>query len=110
MCRDQLVELNESYEDIKALNAEIVAVSTDNLSDSQWVIDNVGLEYPILYDPEITTVADYGVFNLLGDELATSSTFLIDTNGVIRWFHAAEDLEDQVPTSTVLEQLRLLES
>ena len=102
------MELTESYEDIKALNAEVLAVSTDNLADSQWVIDNVGLTFPILYDPEVTTIADYGVFNLLGDELAASATFIIDMDGVIRWFHAAEDLEDQVPTSTVLEQLRLL--
>lgn len=101
--------MNQYYEDIKGLNAEVIAISIDDLSDAQWVIDNVGLAYPILYDPEVTTVADYGVFNLLGDELATSSTFLIDKDGVIRWFHAAEDLEDQVPTSTVLEQLRLLE-
>ena len=103
------MELNDNYDDIQALNAEILAVSTDDLTDSQWVVDNVGLTFPILYDPEVTTVADYGVFNLLGDELATSSIFIIDKDGVIRWIHAAETLEDQVPTSTVLEQLSLLE-
>ena len=73
-------------------------------------MDNVGLTFPILYDPEVTTVADYGVFNLLGDLLATTSTFIIDKEGFIRWFHAGEGIDDQVPTSTVLEQLRLLES
>ena len=33
-----------------------------------------------------------------------------DKEGVIRWFHAGEDIDDQAPTSTVLEHLRLLES
>ena len=104
------MELNENYEELQSLDAEVLAVSTDDLSNAQWVVDNVGLTFPILYDPEVTTVADYGVFNLLGDLLATTSTFIIDKEGVIRWFHAGEDIDDQVPTSTVLEQLRLLES
>ncbi len=95
---------------MQSLDAEVLAVSTDDLSNAQWVVDNVGLTFPILYDPEVTTVADYGVYNLLGDALATTSTFIIDKEGVIRWFHAGEAIDDQVPASTVLEQLRLLES
>ena len=95
---------------MQSLDAEVLAVSTDDLSNAQWVLDNVGISFPILYDPEVTTVADYGVFNLLGDLLATTSTFIIDKEGVITWFHAGEDIDDQVPTSTVLEQLKLLES
>lgn len=102
------MELGEQYEAIQALDTEVLAVSTDDLADAQWVVENVGIPFPILYDPEVTTVADYGVFNLLGDELATTSTFIIDKEGTIRWFHAGESIDDQVPTSMVMEQLTLL--
>ena len=102
--------MNGKYDEIQALDAEILAVSTDDLSDSQWVIDNVGLSFPILFDPQVTTVADYGVYNLLGDELAASSTFVIDKDGVIRWMHAAESFDDQVPASTILDQLRMIQN
>lgn len=101
--------MTESYSEIQELDAEVLAISTDDLSNAQWVVDNLDVAFPILYDPDVTTVADYGVYNLLGDELATTSTFVIDKEGVIQWLHAGMFIDDQVPTSTVLEQLRLLE-
>ena len=103
------MELTEHYSEIQEMDAEIKAISTDDLSNAHWVVDNVGVEFPILYNPDITTVADYGVYNLLGDQLTTTSTFIIDKDGVIRWMYAGTSIDDQVPTSTVLEQLRLLE-
>ena len=87
----------------------MLAISTDDLSDAQTIANMVGLAFPLLYDPDADAVRDYGVFNLLGDGLATASTFVIDKSGTIRWKYVGRSISDRPPASVVLEQLRLLE-
>ena len=51
----------------------------------------------------------YGVYDLLGDGLATASTFLIDKQGVTRWKYVARGISDRPSESEVLEQLSMLD-
>lgn len=87
----------------------MLAISTDDLSDAQAIANMVGLAFPILYDPDGDVPRDYGVFNLLGDGLATISTFVIDKSGTIRWKYVGRSISDRPPASVVLDQLRMLE-
>ncbi len=48
------------------------------------------------------------VFNLLGDKVATPSTFVVDQNGVIAWKYVANSIGDRPPTSIILDQLASL--
>ncbi len=64
--------------------------------------------FPILYDPSARVVRDYGVFDLLGDRLATASTFILNKRGTIRWKYIGRSIYDRPPVSTILDQLRLL--
>ena len=50
------------------------------------------------------------VFNLLGDDLATPSTFVVDRDGMITWKHAANLIGDRPPTSIIIDQLASLGS
>ncbi len=86
-----------------------MAVSTDDLSKAQYIVERLGLPFPVLYNPEADVVKDYGVYNLRGDGLATASTFVIDKNGVIRWKYVAKTLNDRPSASDVIEQLRRLQ-
>jgi len=91
------------------LNTVVMAISTDNLAGAKSIADNVGVDFPILYDISKETVKDYGVFNLLGDGLATASTFVIDKEGKIRWKYVGHGISDRPPASVILNHLKTLE-
>ena len=98
--------MQQEYETIRDLDAEVVAISTDKLSGAAYLMEALGLEFPILYDPEATVVTDYGVFDLLKDGLATASTFLIDKEGNIRWKYVGQHIDDRVSAQQVVTELR----
>lgn len=107
-CRAQLVELQQAYVEVSAQNAEVLAISTDDLSDARWVIDNLSIPFPVLYDRGDVVPMAYNVFNHFGDGLATGSVFLVDTQGVIRWSQIYTHAHDFVPAERIIESLRAL--
>lgn len=107
-CRRQLVELTDQYEQIRALDAEVLAISTDDLSGAKAIVDRVGIPFPILYDSAADLVREYGVYDLLGDGLAAPSTFVIDTGGVVRWSHVGRRTSDRASAQEILDQLQQL--
>lgn len=83
----------------------IFAISTDDLSGAQSIASRVGISFPVLFDPAADVVEAYGVYDLLGDGLATASTFVIDKQGVIRWKYVARGISDRPSVTEILEQL-----
>jgi len=108
-CRAQLGELSEYNEQLKAVDAQVMAISTDDLSKAMLIVERLDLPFPILYDPSADVVSQYGVYNLLRDGLATPSTFIIDKNGVIRWKYVANEYTERPSAEDVMEQLRVIE-
>ena len=101
--------MQNDYQAIKDLQAEVLAVSVDNLPRAGYVVDRLGLEFPIMYDPQTDMVKEYGVFNLLNDGLATPSTFVIDTQGKIRWKYVGVGIYDRPSTRSIIRQLKELQ-
>ena len=108
-CRDQLMDLTARYSEIQGMDTEVLAISIDDLFDSQDIVDSMGIPFPVLYDSDILMVADYGIFNLFGDGRPASSNFLIDKEGVIRWVYAAEEVDDQASIEEIMRQLALIQ-
>ena len=88
-------------------NAEVVAISIDDLSGAQAMASNSGVDFPILYNPDKDVVQAYGVFNLTGDRLATPSTFIVDASGVIRYKFVGGTAH-RTPIEELLSQLAAL--
>lgn len=96
--------------DIDALGAQFFAISTDDLSNAGFMADNTGVSFPVLYDPGAEVVSAFEVFDLLGDGLAAPSTFVIDTDGVIRWKYVGARKGDRPSVETILTQVKALGS
>ncbi len=64
-----------------------------------------GITYPMLADADHQVSEAYGVYNLLGDELAAPAVFVIGTDGKILWSRVAADSRDPASTDMILEQL-----
>jgi peroxiredoxin len=102
------VELQNNYEQIAAQNAEVVAVSTDNLDGAKWAIESLGVPFKVLYDITADVPKAYEVWNLYGDGLATGSAFVIDTNGLVRWKQIYSGVHDLVTAANIVEALKAL--
>ena len=102
----QLVELRENYEKFELLGAQIVAVSTDDLSQAEFAVELLGLQFPVLHDPGGRVAEDYMVFDLLNDRVAAPSTFLLDKDGAIRWQYIGKSKSDRPANSLIIDKLR----
>lgn len=66
---------------------------------------STGVSYPMLADSEHQVSEAYGVYNLLGDGLATPSVFVVDTDGDIVWGYVGQSRNDWSDAQTILEHL-----
>lgn len=96
------------YKEIKGLQADIIAISTDDLSGASYVVEGLGLEFPILYDPASDVVREYGVFDLLGDGMAAPATFVLDRTGKVQWQYVGKNIYDRPSNEEIIDQLRKL--
>lgn len=87
VCPTELGDLAERYEELKNLNAEVLAVSTDTIPvhkawhDESETIKKV--KFPMLADPTHKVSKSYGV--LIEEEGVTlRGTFIIDPEGILR--------------------------
>ncbi len=87
------------------MNAEILAISVDNLSDAEYAITGLGIPFPVLYDLSAQVPRTYGVYNLQGDSEASPATFIVDVNGEIQWKYVGRDKGDRPAVSDILARL-----
>jgi peroxiredoxin len=99
--------LQDDYPEFEALNAEILAVSVEEAEVGRYVSNLLELQYPVAADLEHQVVDLYGVYNLLGDSLATPSVFVIDRDGSVRWKYVGQSSADRPTNEMILEQVRL---
>jgi peroxiredoxin len=62
-------------------------------------------EYPLLSDPTGLVIKAYGVYDLLGDGVATPSVFIIRSDGSISWSYIAKDIKDRPTTDEILNHI-----
>ncbi len=84
----------------------MLAISDDELSQAGYAVEALGLQFPILYDPERTVIHGYDVFNRNGTGRTTPSTFIIGKDGLIRWEYIARgSYTDRPSTGRIIEEL-----
>ena len=102
------MQLQGDHEEITGLQTDIIAISTDDLSQASYVAESLRLDFPILYDPAADVVREYCVYNLWEDGMATPSTFVLDRTGKIRWQHIGKTVYDRPSDEEIIDQMRKL--
>lgn len=87
VCTKQLNAYNDGLEEFEQLDAQIVAISAQDISSHERFADKHGFAFPLLADTDKTVAAAYGTLGPLG--FPRRSVFIIDTGGVIRYAHRA---------------------
>ena len=83
-------------------------MSTDEIDDALRMTLLAGARFPVLADPDGATARNYGVFNLLGDGVATPATFVIKGSGSIGWRQVGGDIGDRAMIADILAALDAL--
>jgi len=73
--------LQDKYGEITARNAEVIAVTTQDLSFAGEAIDTVGIPFPVAYDVTTSVPRQWERFDNFGTELADTAVFVIDSEG-----------------------------
>ena len=85
----ELRGLQLRIDDFKKLGAELLGVVVDPVAQNAEVVEQLGLSYRILSDPEMRVIDAYDLRHEGGGgetgNIARSATFVIDKNGVVRW-------------------------
>ena len=91
---NEVIAFQRDLEEFKAMDAEIIGVSNDDLKTLKKFAEREGISFPLVADTE------EAIKNIYGDGRIT---YLIDKNGVIAF------IQDGVPENdTFIEQLKLL--
>ena len=112
-CRRQIGELNENYDEFKARNTEVIAISSDRLDERTLKAVEGSAQFPLLYtslDPEVPQAYDrYGKVpdgGYLGSaELADPGIFLISPDGDIVWRDLGTNISHFVDSDEILDQI-----
>ena len=76
-----------------------------DMARAQTMAQAIGAGFPILADANHAAEDAYGVFNLLGDGVATPSVFIIDPAGRIVWSYVSKDANDRPSAGQILDHL-----
>jgi peroxiredoxin len=106
MAELQGLQLNKAEFDRR--DTAIFAVAVDPVDDNARVVEQLGLGYQILADPELAAVDAYGVrHDDAGPDhpIARPASFLIDKQGVIRWRDLTENYRYRPRPETILTEI-----
>jgi peroxiredoxin len=92
VCTDQLSLYAEVMPEFKKYNAELLAVSVDNIWSHLAFAKDRKLNFPVLsdFEPKGSISRKYGAFNEKSGE-SLRALFVMDPKGVISWSHLSPD-------------------
>ena len=102
-CYPHIKYLKEGYEKIQQLGAELLMITSTDKGQSQEIVDNLDLPYPLLYDPDCKIFRLYEIGQALGAPLPAQ--FVLDKDGYITFRHLFSFVDGHASTETLLAEL-----
>lgn len=86
ICTGELCEIRDNLAAFQNEHVQVLALSVDHMFTQRAWAESQGYEFPVLSDywPHGEVARAYGVFQEQGG-FALRGTFLIDTDGIVRW-------------------------
>jgi peroxiredoxin Q/BCP len=111
-CTKEACSFRDRKEELADLGAVVLGVSPDDVASHRRFRDKFSLNFPLLADPELKVSEKYGAWgekNLYGKTSLgiRRSTYLIDTQGVIRkvWTNVKTEGHDEQVVAALKELL-----
>jgi peroxiredoxin Q/BCP len=87
VCTRQLNSYNEGIEQFDELDAQVVAISAQDVASHDSFSEKHGFRFPLLADVDKEVAGAYGTLGPLG--FPRRSVFIIDADGIVRYAHRA---------------------
>ncbi len=102
-----LSQLNDDYLFFRSLDADILAISPDDVDKARDTATRYKIPFKLLADPGKRVIREYGVYDDLenGDD---ASIFIIDRSGRIRYRFVSKFPGEVPPNDKLMETLRHL--
>lgn len=100
--------MQKGYEDIKAQDAEIIAISADSQALVGLTKQNLKLTYLLLSDKDKAAIDTYNVIDTGDTSIARPATYIIDQNGRIAWKFLDVKFDTRVSSDQILTELKKL--
>lgn len=84
----ELQGLQLKIDEFKRYGTELLAVVVDPVQQNAEVVNQLGLSYRIVSDPEMRVIDAYDLHHTEGGpsgDVARSATFVLDKDGIVRW-------------------------
>lgn len=99
------MELQENYAQIKAIGAEVIAISIDDELDAGRMVELYGIEFPILHDSSADVARSWEIYDLLNDGVSAPAAYVFDASGELFAYRVAEDISDRPTAAELLATL-----
>ena len=100
--------MQEYYDEIQGLDAELVALSADPVPLARTTVTELGLKFPVLSDTARTFIRSYDVLHPT-EGIARPAAFIIDRTGQIRWQSVGMSASERAPILTIIQELTALQ-
>jgi peroxiredoxin Q/BCP len=87
VCTRQLNSYNDDLARFHELDAQVLAISSQDLDSHRQFAAEHGFKFPLLADTDQTVATAYGTLGPLG--FPRRCTFIVDGEGVVRYAHRA---------------------
>ena len=101
VCTKQLCAYNNELSQFSNVNAQILAISAQDVASHEAFSTKQGYKFPLLSDTDKTVASLYSVVGLFG--LPKRSVFVVDANGVIKYAHRSVLGVTYRPVSELIE-------
>lgn len=90
VCSNQMALYNEVMPLFAEFNAQLLAISVDDISSHRAFAGQYNLGFPLLadYEPRAAVCRAYGVYNE-DEQTSERALFVIDADGMIRWSYVS---------------------
>ncbi len=96
--------MQESSSSFAANQASVVAIVTDDSDTNAALAERLGVTFPILSDPDLTTIRAYGVEHV-GKDIARPATVVVGEDGTVLWAYVGDRPADRPLLPDVLRVL-----
>lgn len=97
-----MVQLEKDLAQFEQAQAQVIAVAVQDQNAAKTLVQETGITYPVLADSNHAVAEAYGVFNLLNDNVAAPSVFIINKAGGLVWSQIGQAINDRPTNQTIL--------
>ncbi len=96
--------MQKNYQLIQSKNAELFAISVEDIPTTKRTVVDENLEFPVLSDLDLEAVKTYNVENQEFPGFPRASTFLLESDGTIVW-KSLDTVDRRVSTAIIMKEL-----